>query len=306
LNAGFTRPQSPGQVSLSYYQAGLACEMIVEKFGFEKIRETLRLFSENKPSEEVFRLALGWDAAMMDVEYARFIDARVKVIASHLHFKPAEQASVKDSSGLQDKSALARALESDPDDFFANLQLGMLLRKEGHNAAAEIHLNRAQKIFPQYTEEGNPYQVLGQMYLELNREEDALAEFTAWIRMDGSALTPLLQAAEIYRNRKNWTSAAEALELAIYINPYDLDIQKKLGEAAMESERWPAAIAAYRALVALNASDPAGSHYDLARALRASGDRREAKREVLRALEIVPSFIKAQELLLRLSEEPNK
>jgi tetratricopeptide (TPR) repeat protein len=242
----------------------------------------------------------------MDAEYARFIDARVKDIASHLRFEPAEQDSAKDPSGPPDKGALARALKSDRDDFYANLQLGRLLREEGDNAAAENHLTTARKIFPQYTENGNPYEILGQMYLEQKREDDALAEFTAWSRMDGSSLAPLLKAAQIYRNRKNWAAAAEALELAVYIHPYDLDVQKNLGEAAMKSERWPAAIAAYRALVALNASDPAGAHYDLARAFRASGDRREAKREVLRALEIAPSFIRAQELLLKLSEEQTK
>jgi cellulose synthase operon protein C len=52
----------------------------------------------------------------------------------------------------------------------------------------------------------------------------------------------------------------------------------------------------------LTPGDPAGAHFDLARALLAAGKRQEAKREVLRALEIAPSFRKAQELLLRLSE----
>jgi tetratricopeptide (TPR) repeat protein len=306
LNAGFTRPQSPEQVALSYYQAGLACEMIVEKFGFGKIRETLRLFSENTPSEEVFRVALGWDAARMDAEYAQFLDTRLNGIASHLRFESPAKGSGKAPPELADKSGPARALESDPDDFFANLQLGVALRREGQNAAAEVHLRKAQKMFPQYTEPGNPYQILGQMFLELKRDEDALAEFTAWSRMDGNALVPLLQAAEILRKLKNWASAVEALELAVFINPYDPDIQKKLAEAAMESRQYPAAIAACRALVALNASDAAGAHYELARALRVSGDRREARREVLRALEIAPSFIKAQELLLELSEEQIK
>jgi len=38
----------------------------------------------------------------------------------------------------------------------------------------------------------------------------------------------------------------------------------------------------------------------LARGLEAGGDRREARREVVRALEIAPGFEKAQELLLKL------
>ncbi len=306
LNSGIMRPKSPEQVALAYYQAGLFCEMIEERFGFEKIKQSLRLFAENKSAEEVFRIALGWDAAGMDAEYARFIEARLKDIAPHMNFGRAEHPPGKETSGRGEKSALGKILESDPDDFFANLQMGAVLRREKDHAGAEAHLKRAQRIFPQYVERGNPYQVLGQMYLELKREDDALAQFTAWSRMDGSSAEPQLQAAEIHRNRKNWAAAAEMLELAVYINPYDPSIQKQLGEAAMESGRWPAAIAAHRALVALNASDAAGAHYNLARALRASGDRPAAKREVLRALEIAPSFMKAQELLLTLSEESAK
>ncbi len=306
LNSGILRPQSPEQVALSYYQAGLFCEMIEERFGFEKIKQSLRLFAENKSSEEVFSTVLGLDSVQLDAEYARFIDARMKDIAPHVNFPPPDSAFGKQADARLEKSELSRILADHPSDFFANLQMGVLLRREGDYAGAEDCLRRAQKVFPQYVERGNPYQVLGQMYLELKREDDALAQFTAWSRLDGSALEPLLQAAEIHSRRKDWAAAAEMLELAVYINPYDLSLQKRLGEAAMESGKWPLAIAAYKALVALNPSDRAGSHYDLARALAASGDHKAAKREVVRALEIAPSFIKAQELLLKLSEEKNQ
>jgi tetratricopeptide (TPR) repeat protein len=304
LNSGFLHPQDPEQISLSYYQAALVCEWIEQRFGFEKIRQSLLLFSENKPAEEVFRRTLGLDAGEMDSEYARFIDAHVQEIASHLNFAQPNGISAGDAVGGTDKDAVTRLLQSNPQDFFANLQMGALLQKEGAHAEAEAYLKKAQTLFPQYVEPGNPYQLLGQMYLETKRESDALAQFTAWSRVDGSSIEPLIKAAEIYRKRKDWASAAAMLNLSIYINPYDLDNQKKLGEAAMESGKWTDAITAYRALVALNVTDPAGAHCDLARALLASGNKSEAKREVLRSLEIAPSFIKAQKLLLQLSGEP--
>ena len=34
------------------------------------------------------------------------------------------------------------------------------------------------------------------MYLESNREEDALAEYLAWSQMDGSSREPLMKAAK--------------------------------------------------------------------------------------------------------------
>ena len=128
---------------------------------------------------------------------------------------------------------------------------------------------------------------------------------STWSRLDGDSREPLIKAADIYRKRKDWASLARMLERSIYIHPYDMKTQKKLGEACSRSGDWEPAIAAYRALVGLNPSDPAGAHYDLAAAFLASGNMQEAKRETLRALEIAPSFSKAQRLLLKLSGATN-
>jgi cellulose synthase operon protein C len=303
LNSGFMRPKNPEQISLSYYQAGMVCEWIEEAFGFEKIRQALLLFAQNKSAEDVFRLTLGLSAAQMDAAYARFIDSRVKDVAAHLTFVQQKAVDGGETPRGLDREYWTHFLKSNPDDFFANLQVGAFLKKEGASAEAEIHLKKAQKLFPNYVEPGNPYQLLGQIYQETKRENEALAEFAAWSNQDGSAYEPLIKAAEIYRNRKDWNSAAKMLRLSIYINPYDPDIQKKLGDAAMELQQWETAISCYRALFALSPSDPAGAHYDIARALLASGNREEAKRETIRALEIAPSFSQGLQLLLKLSEK---
>jgi len=302
LNAGFVRPESPGQVMLAYYQAGLVCEMIDELYGFDKIRQSLLLFAENKPSEEVFRQTIHLNPAQMDEVYAKYVASRFKQIAAQVQFaKPA--AEHENILAPPDKSSLLAKLKNNPDDFWANLQLGRLFRKEGANADAEVCLKKAQQVFPQYVEEGNPYELLGEMYLEQKREEDALAQFKNWIKFDGTARVPLLKAADIYRSRKDWASAAEVLNLSIFINPYDLDVQKKLGDAAMENREWSVAVSAYRTRIGPNGPNLADAHYDLARALLALGNRQEARRALLKSLEIAPSYRKAQQLLLQLNGE---
>lgn len=304
LNAGMMRPKNPHQIALSYYQASLVCELIEERFGFDKLKQSLLLFAQNKPAEEVFKESLGWDAAALDAEYSRFLDARLRNIAQRLDFSRFPAPSDDDHPAAPkepDKKELALRIKINPEDFFANLQMGLLLHREKADKEAEAYLKKAEQLFPEFTEEGNPYQVLGEMYLEENREDDALAQFLGWTRFDEDAAPPLVKAAEIYRKRKDWASAAKELELSIYINPYDENVHAWLGEAAMENGIWPAAVASYQALVGLNSTDPAGAHYNLARALLGAGRKQEAKREILRALEIAPTFAKAQELLLKLA-----
>ena len=163
------------------------------------------------------------------------------------------------------------------------------------------YLKKAQVLFPQFVGPGSPYRILSDLYLAEKRENDALAQLLAWSRNDSDTATALVRAAGIYRKRKQWTEAAELLERSIYVQPYDPDTYIALGEAAGELGNWGSAATAYQVLVGLNPPDPAGAHYSLARAFYGLGRAREAKREVLRALEIAPTFERAQTLLLKLS-----
>ncbi|MEJ2246438.1 MAG: tetratricopeptide repeat protein [Acidobacteriota bacterium] len=302
LNSGIVRPKDPEQIVLAYYQAGLVCEMLEEKYGFDKIRQSLLLFGRNTPPEEVFLQAFGLDARALDAEYARFLDLRYKEIASRLFFRDAGKPGNAADARRPEREELERRLERNPDDFYSNLILGSLLAEEGSDSEAEKYLVKAKDLFPQYVRKGNPYELLGRMYLEQDREDDALEVFTAWSRIAGSSGDPLFRSAEIYRKRQDWTGLENVLSRAIFFNPYDPDVQKMLGNAAMEIGNWTSAASAFRAQLGLDVSDPAGAHYNLARVLFAAGNTPEARREVLRALEIAPSYIEAQELLLKISE----
>ena len=126
------------------------------------------------------------------------------------------------------------------------LPWGACYRKEKSNGPAEVYLKKAQKLFPEFVEPDNPYQILAEIYLEEKREDEALTELLGWSRFDENSVWPLVRAAEIYRNRKDWAGAARVLDLSVYIDPYDPDVHSMLGEAAVEAGNWPAAVAAYQ------------------------------------------------------------
>jgi len=90
------------------------------------------------------------------------------------------------------------------------------------------------------------------------------------------------------------------LRQSFYIQPFDASLHKLAGGVYLELGNPAEAIREFRAQIALAPPDLAEAHYDLARSLEAAGNHTEAKREVLRALEIAPGFDKAQELLLKL------
>ena len=296
LNRGMMRPRFPEQIAFSYYQAGLFCELIEKRFGPDRIRQTLLLFGQGKSADEVFRQCLGWDSRTLESEYAGYLDARLRDLARNLDFTHADTSGQKGT-----RETLAAILASNPDDFFANLRLGSLEKEQGSFAAAELYLKRAQEIFPEYTEDGGTYRLLFEIYQEAKRQDDALAQLSGWSSHDGEAVFPLTRAAEIYRARKDWKAAAGVLDTASYINPYDAPARKTLGECAAAAGDWSAAAAAYQVLLALNPPDPVAAHCGLAQAWMALGRKPEARKEVLRALEIAPTFQPAQQLLLELN-----
>jgi Tfp pilus assembly protein PilF len=58
----------------------------------------------------------------------------------------------------------------------------------------------------------------------------------------------------------------------------------------------------FRAVLALGPVDQAAAHTDLAESYFKSGKRIEARKQTLAALEIAPTYERAQELLLKLAE----
>jgi len=66
LNSGFIRPKYPGQLAISYYQAGWVCEVLRREFGMAKIRQMLIKFGEGLTTEEVFSTVLETNLAEVD------------------------------------------------------------------------------------------------------------------------------------------------------------------------------------------------------------------------------------------------
>jgi Flp pilus assembly protein TadD len=109
-----------------------------------------------------------------------------------------------------------------------------------------------------------------------------------------------LEEAELWLELGNKRAAAEALRNAVEITPFDVEPHQELATLLEELGDVEGAVLERRALLALDPPDKAEAHYLLALALRNAGERDEARTQVLRALEIAPSYEEALELLLEL------
>ena len=296
LDAAFTRPSSPQGVGLAYFQASQVCEFVEEKFGFDGILRMLALYKEGAKTPDVLQRALKLTPADFDRAFKDFIRAKtssyIEAVGTGPLRAPGEQ--------LPSKEALMALLKARPNDYFAHLRLGALYKNEGDVERAIEHLRRAAEVFPYYAGEGNPYALLAETYESRGQKAEAAAALESLTRYNETNVEALAKLARLRLSMGDPKGALQALETTFYIQPFDASLHKLAGSVYLEQGSGPQATREFRALLALTPPDLAEAHYDLARSLDASGNRQEARREVLRALEIAPGFEKAQELLLKL------
>jgi tetratricopeptide (TPR) repeat protein len=111
-----------------------------------------------------------------------------------------------------------------------------------------------------------------------------------------------LEFAALQRRLGDGAGERGTLARTLWIEPFALEPHRRLAEAYETAGDWPRAVLERRALLAHEPTDRAAAWYDLARAQHGAGDTGAARRSVLQALEIAPSYEEALELLLTIRE----
>ena len=299
LDAAFTRPKAPDGVPLAYFQALQVCNFIEEKYSFDSILKMLDLYKQGLKDTEVLQRAIQLTPEKFDEAFNSYAKEKTKGYLEALGDGAARTANMN-------KDQLLASLQTRPNDYFANLRLGELYNTEGNKEKAIESWKRAIELLPIYTGEGNAYLLLANLYEAQGKKAEAIASLDALIQRDETNIEAYKRLAKLRLDTGDKTGALNLLVTSFYISPFDAALHKLAGDAYLEKESAADAIREYRVVVSLNPPDEAGAHYDLARALEASGNKMEAKREVLRSLEVAPGFEKAQELLLKLRGEGEK
>ncbi len=285
FNYGFVRPAYPGQVQHAYYMASLLCEMIETTRGFDAVLAMLAGYRDGLETPEVVERALGTTLPALDRELRDYIETR---------FGPTLEA-------LGDPEAGARP---GPDTFAGLLMAAAEAQRAGRTEAAMRALERAHEIFPQYAGPDAPVLILGRLHREAGDLARAAEAYRTYTALNENHLEAHLALADLEEQLGRAAAAREALERAIWIDPFDLGLHGRLASGYEAAEAWPKAARERRALLALEPPDIADAHYRLALALHRGGDAAGARGAVLDALEIAPNFDAALELLLEIRGDP--
>lgn len=292
IDRGFTRPAYPQQVMLSYYHASRVVAYMVEAFGFDAVVGVLRRLSRGESIGEALHATMGIRPAELDRRFRVDAHRRREIVAQALGGLP--------SPASPDEGAAAAAgAEAGP--FFQKLREAKEYLARRDFEAAEAAFTDALSRYGAYAGPNNAYEGLADVYRERGETELLAGVLRRYLDVAENEVDAALELSALYEARGAVDDAAAMLERSLHVAPYDAEVRAHLAELYERQRRFDEAVLHRRAVVALEPSDRAGAYYGLARSLHRGGVTAEARRAVLRSLEIAPDFRDAQRLLLEIT-----
>jgi tetratricopeptide (TPR) repeat protein len=294
MNDGFMHPAYPTQVQFSYYQASLVCELIARDWGAPALLKMLQAYKGGSTTDEVFQKVLNTDMKTFDKKFDDYLRTRFAAVLPSI----TDQAPEMSRSMSADE--LAQAAAKAPNDFGVQLVAGGNLLEANEVDRAIPILEKARTIFPEYGGDDSPYALLATAYEKKGDRRKEADVLTAWTALSETNVNALLKLADLLEALGDAHGAAEALDRALFVNPFELATHVRLAELSRTAGDKARVVRERAAIVALGPVDKADALYQLALAQHEAGDDVHARTSVLRALEEAPNFEKAQTLLLTL------
>ncbi len=290
LNSGFS---SSATISYAYYQASLIVEHIVDTHGQPKLRALVAAYADGSDTETAIKTALGVDIDELQKTFDAMLETRYATLRRML----------KTPEGLAPGLPLdkLKAIAADnPESFAAQMTLGDALAESDPDAAIEA-FERAAKLIPNAGGEDSPYAGIAAMAMKKGdkvRAARALEQLTANTNTD---VVSARQLVTLLDSTKEPARVRTALQRVVAVDPFDAQAQAALGQLALKAGDTAEAIRAFSVAVASKPLDRASAHADLAEALLQAGRKDDARKQVMEALMVAPTFTRAQDLLLKLS-----
>ena len=295
LNAAF---QSPQTISLAYFQAYLLAEHLVARFGDDGIQTLLRAYGQGLEGDAALEAALGTNFDELQTGFDEAVERRFGAMRAALEVPDRGEV-------LKMPLEILRPYASRYSDRYpVQFALGTALRQAGEPEAALQAFERAAELVPLAAGENSPNMQIAQIAIELEDRARAIVALEALMEADFNNLVAVRQLALLLGEDgvSDPTRLRPVYERIVAIDPFDAEAHARLGRLAMQRDDLAVAIREFQAVVSLRPVDLATAHTDLAESYFKSGQRAEARKEILAALEIAPSFERAQELLLEISE----
>ncbi|MBM3819461.1 MAG: tetratricopeptide repeat protein [Acidimicrobiia bacterium] len=294
LNDGFSDPRL---INLTYYQASLVVEHLIDTYGEPALHRFIRAYGEGMETDQAITAAFNTSIDTIQTAF----DAKMEKDYAALR-RALRDVKIEANPTLDQLKTLA---ESNPDSFKVQMELAQAQHEAGDLDGAIATLERAATLVPGATGQENPHALIALIASEKKDTQRAIQALEEVIKADSTDVESARRLAALLAAQKaDAAKVAAAHTRVAELDPFDANASTFVGRHAMQQKNTALAIQSFKVALAAGAADKAGAHIDLAEAHFAAGQLGDAKREALAALEIAPTFERAQDLLLKLVSAP--
>ena len=290
LNSGFSSSQT---INFAYYQASLVVEHIFNTYGQGKLRALIAAYADGSNTEGAIKKALGVDIDELQKGFDASLETRYATL----------RRALKAPEGLTPEMPLDKVkaiVAAHPESFPAQMALGEALAASNPDAAIAA-FEKAAELVPNVAGEDSPQAAIAALALKKGDKARAARALESLISYSHTDVVSARQLVSLL-DAKEPAKMQAALKRVVSVDPFDGQAHSVLGRMALTGGDTPEAVRLFRVALAAKPLDKAGAHADLAEALLKAGQRDEARKHVMEALLIAPTFSRAQDLLLKLSE----
>lgn len=304
LEKYFTQAKTPNHLMLGYFLSGEFVNFYVKTYGFDALRESLRLIGEGMKAEPALEKASKHSLEEVDASFKTYTKIRLLPLGNLPAVEKPDKKRFfnfanKDTSGTLDKEGWGK-LQS---PFTIAMEAGEKAVKEEKWDDAEREFKKAHEAFPDYMGADAPLRQLIKIYDKLGKRAElkvALRQEIDWNQSDFPACQRLI---EILREEQNWPDLVHMADWSLGIDPFDISMRKAMLDGLLKTNDNDRALKLLAQLTELD--KPHAPDYRLQRVDILIRESRwaEAKDETIAVLEDTPHFWSAQKRLLEIVEK---
>lgn len=294
LNAAFTDPQ---KISIAYFQASLLVEQLVAVYGDAGLQRFVRSFAQGLDTDAALRMVFNTSFEELQPGFDQLVNRKFDGLKRAMATRP------EDATVLQLPLPALRLYAADrAESYTVQMALGSALRRAQQTDEAMAAFEKAAALVPIAHGDDSPHAQMAAIAIEKNDRTRAIAELTSLVAVDFDNVAAARLLARLLKEAGVTDPARlrPVYQRIASVDPFDADAHSMLGRLAMQRNEPGVASREFRAVVALGPVDRAVALTDLAESYFKDGKAAEAKKQTLAALEIAPSYERAQTLLLSL------
>ena len=296
LSSAFLAPPDPEHLQFAYYESALVVRFLIERHGLETFRLMLDDLGTGMPINDVLGRRTG-GIELLDREFAEYAGKLAQETGKGIDWTKPEPEQIATLSGCRDWNA------RHPDNWFGlRAEAGLLIQNENFDEAEPL-AKRLAVLWPEYRAADNAWALqalIARSRGDVDGEIEMLIRSTAVLTTDTASLRRLLP---LLAERQRWDDVVKFAWKLLAVDPIDKSGCELLAQAFEEKADFVGAARALRQLTLLDPVDPAGTRLRYAIALKNTGDRKNARRQLLECLEEAPRYEDAHKMLLELASD---